>query len=233
MEKPVRLARLAVGFGGLGIFGIIVSVAIALSGAVITSSEAISPLNYTLSELGNYGHSPFAVVLNGGLFFGSLSLVLFCLYSMPLTKTVSGALCYLAMAVACLTLAGIGLFPLNVYHLHILMLKWFFILGSMSSLFYLINLALGFQRVFKTWSWFPAGLALVGQSAFLVLPMLDLGLTEGNRPFYHEMVLDGGRPELWWPACIEWFSFSVFLLWIVTLLIDKFYCLHRKRQSTN
>lgn len=29
-------------------------------------------LNHTLSELGTYGHSPFAVILNGGLFFWQL-----------------------------------------------------------------------------------------------------------------------------------------------------------------
>ncbi|WP_417761303.1 hypothetical protein [Shewanella sp.] len=228
MEKQTRLARLAVGFGGLGVFGIVASVVIALVGAAASASYAISPLNYTMSELGNYGHSPLAVVLNGGLFFGSLCLVLFCLYSMPLTKSVSGALCYLAMAFACFTLAGIGLFPLNVYHLHIIMLKWFFILGSLSALFYLVNLALGFQQVFKTWSWFPAGLALVGQSSFLLLPLFKLGLTDGDRPFYHEMVLEGGRPDVWLPACIEWFSFSVFILWILTLLIDKYYCLRHQ-----
>ncbi|WP_052074575.1 DUF998 domain-containing protein [Shewanella mangrovi] len=223
----MRLVRLAVGFGGLGIFGITIGVLVALVGAASVLSEHITPLNFTLSELGNYGHSPFAVVLNGGLFFGSLCLVLFCLYSMPLTKTVSGALCYLTMAIACLTLAGIGLFPINVYHLHTMMVKWFFILGSMSALFYLVNLSLGFQALFKTWSWLPAGLALVGQASFLILPLFKLGLTDGDRPFYHEMVLEGGRPEFWWPAVIEWFSFSVFLLWIVTLLIDKWYYLRR------
>ncbi|QSX34743.1 DUF998 domain-containing protein [Shewanella avicenniae] len=227
MEKQLRFVRLAVIFGGLGILGISIGVLVALVGASSVLAEHITPFNFTLSELGNYGHSPFAVVLNGGLFFGGLSLVLFCLYSMPFSKSISGALCYLAMALACFTLAGIGLFPINVYHLHTAMLKWFFMFGSMSALCYLINLALGYQSIFRTWSWLPAGFALLGQASFLVLPLFKMGLTEGNRPFYQEMVLEGSRPEFWWPACIEWFSFAVFLVWIISLIIDKFLYLKR------
>jgi hypothetical protein len=33
-------------------------------------------LQSSVSELGHYGHSEFALILNGGIFFGSLSIAL-------------------------------------------------------------------------------------------------------------------------------------------------------------
>ncbi|MCD8475972.1 MAG: hypothetical protein LRY40_05720, partial [Shewanella fodinae] len=53
------------------------------------------------------------------------------------------------------------------------------------------------------------------------LPLFGLDFTEGNRPFYHEMVLEGVRPTLWWPALLQWISLGCFLLWLAVLLFER------------
>ncbi|GGZ01933.1 MULTISPECIES: DUF998 domain-containing protein [Shewanella] len=221
MEKKQRLIKLALGFGLIGLLGLLLGLIISIIGYDAFGDECFGLTNHTMSELGNYGHSPFAVALNGGLFFGSLCLVLFCLYSLQLSRSITGAMSFLCLAVSCMTLAGIGLFPVNVYHLHVFMLKWFFIFGCISTLVYLVNQTLTLSASNGRWGWITALLSCISFGIFLFLPLFGLDFTEGNRPFYHEMVLEGVRPTLWWPALLQWISLGCFLLWLAVLLFER------------
>ncbi len=116
---------MALSFGLLGLFGLLLGLGLVIWGYQSGDGREFSLLNHSLSELGSYGHSKLAVLLNGGLFFGSLSLVLCWLFTLQLSRLLSGHLLYLSLTLTCMALAGVGLFPVNVYHLHILMLKWF------------------------------------------------------------------------------------------------------------
>ncbi|QUN04906.1 DUF998 domain-containing protein [Shewanella yunxiaonensis] len=228
--KKQRLNRLALGFGILGLLGLLLGVILSVAGYSALADDSFRLTNHTMSELGNYGHSPFAVALNGGLFFGSLSLVLFSLYSLQLSQTITGVLSYLGLAVTCMALAGIGLFPVNVYHLHVFMLKWFFIFGCATTLMFMVNQAVSLAGNHLRWGWVTALLSCINFAVFLFLPLFELDFTDGNRPFYQEMVLEITRPHLWWPAVLQWLSLGWFILWLATLLLE---CFHNLKQPSD
>lgn len=222
-------STLAIKFGFLGIFGLLIGIVMTVLGFDDVESHRFNFLNHTLSELGTYGHSSFAVILNGGLFFGSLSLVFYCLSSLQQVMSFWGYPFFISLACTFLALASVGLFPVNVYHLHVLGLKWFFYLGSLSAIFYLALVFCG-KSHFGRWTGLLALIVLCSMMTFLYAPQLDLGLTEGDRPFYQEMVLQLPRPSLWWPALLEWIGLGSLLCWITVLLLSQ---LHSNQEQTS
>lgn len=220
-NKINRISALAVRFGILGLLGLMVGIMGASFSYRGYDGEAFNFLNHTISELGNYGHSTAAVVLNGGLFFGGLSLVLFCLFSLQLLRSLWAYPFILLLSLAYAALALTGLFPLNVYHLHILGLKWFFYFASLSSLAFVCYMAITPRPRYSTWVIIPALLAFVTLTAFLFIPHLELGSIASDRPLYQKMVLTLPRPVIWWPAVLEWLSISFVLIWSSILLFPK------------
>lgn len=213
-------SALAIKFGFMGIFGLLVGIVTAVLGFDSAEAHRFSFLNHTLSELGTYGHSSLAVVLNGGLFFGSLSVVFYCLSSLQTVSSCWEYPFFSCLALTFLALACVGLFPVNVYHLHVLGLKWFFYFGSLSAIFYLILACLG-RSAFGRWTWLLALIVFCSMMMFLYAPLLELGLTEGGRPFYQEMVLQVPRPTPWWPALLEWIGLGSLLCWTTVLLFSQ------------
>ncbi|MCD8551534.1 MULTISPECIES: DUF998 domain-containing protein [Shewanella] len=224
MNMATRGSALATKFGFLGIFGLMLGICVAVFGFDYSETRSFNFLNHTLSELGTYGHSSFAVVLNGGLFFGSLSVVFYCLSSLQTVSGFWGYPFFCALALTFLALACVGLFPVNVYHLHILALKWFFYFGSLSAICYLLWVGFGSQHRQRL-TILLALLVLLSMMTFLYVPLLALGLTEGDRPFYQEMILQLPRPDLWWPALLEWIGLGSLLSWTVALLLTPPSCI--------
>lgn len=215
-----KSSALATKFGFLGIFGLLLGIIVSVLGFHSSNEQYFNFLNHTLSELGTYGHSPFAVILNGGLFFGSLSIVFYCLSSLQNVTSCWGYPFFICLALTFFALAWVGLFPVNVYHLHILGLKWFFYFGSLSAIFYLILASVG-RSAFGRWTWLLALMVLCSMMMFLYAPQLELGLTEGDRPFYQEMVQQLPRPTPWWPALLEWIGLGSLLCWMTVLLLSQ------------
>lgn len=213
-------STLAIKFGFMGIYGLLVGIIVGVLGFAGSESQGFNFLNHTLSELGTYGHSSLAVILNGGLFFGSLSVVLYCLSSLPHLSSPWESPFFICLALTFLALACMGLFPVNVYHLHVLGLKWFFYLGSLSAFLHLSLICLG-QSQFRRWTGLLALIVLCSMMTFLYAPQLQLGLTEGDRPFYQEMVMQLPRPRLWWPALLEWIGLGSLLSWTSVLLFSQ------------
>lgn len=213
-------STLAIKFGFLGIFGLLIGIVITVLGFDDSEFHRFNFLNHTLSELGTYGHSSFAVILNGGLFFGSLSLVFYCLSSLQQVTSCWGYPFFISLALTFLALASVGLFPVNVYHLHVLGLKWFFYLGSLSAIFYLALICFD-KSYFSRWTGVLALMVLCSMVMFLYAPQLNLGLTQGDRLFYQEMVLQLPRPALWWPALLEWIGLGSLLCWTTVLLFSQ------------
>ncbi|NSM25361.1 hypothetical protein HT094_14200 [Shewanella sp. ZOR0012] len=60
---------------------------------------------------------------------------------------------------------------------------------------------------------------------FSLCAAVSIGLTEGDRPFYQEMVLQLPRPDLWWPALLEWIGLGSLLSWTVALLLTPPSCI--------
>ncbi|WP_367277883.1 DUF998 domain-containing protein [uncultured Shewanella sp.] len=204
----------------LGIFGQVLGLVLSLLMFERFDGESFNFFSNTLSELGNYGHSYYAVIVNGGLFFGSLCVVLFCLLSLQLDTSPWSYLFYASLGLSYLALAAMGLFPINVYHLHVIAIKYFFIFGCSSLLFYGLYQLLAKESQRSVLTHVSGGLAFILMSSFLLLPLLELGFTEGDSAFYNEMLAEPTRAEIWWPAIIQWVSLTTFLFWTCLVIKD-------------
>ncbi|WP_245603170.1 DUF998 domain-containing protein [Shewanella fidelis] len=221
VDKQIKVSKLAFRFGALGIFGQLLGLALSIAMFEQFDGAGFNFLNHTLSELGSYGRFQYAVVMNGGLFFGGLCVVLSCLLSMQLTGSPWRLCFFICFGLSFLSLSAMGLFPVNVYHLHIIAIKYFFVCGCLSALFYGVYLLRvpASQPSFLTKV--ITAMAFVVMGAFIVLPWFEFDLTEGNRAFYTEMLVDPLRPEIWWPAISQWVGLATFLLWSA-LVINSF-----------
>ncbi|WP_299787116.1 hypothetical protein [uncultured Shewanella sp.] len=213
IEKSKKLTSLAFKFGALGIVGLLIGIILSAIGFQDFEGNNFNFFNHTLSELGQYGHSTFAVVINGGLFFGSLSLILYCLFSIQLIDSKLLYSLFLSLVFTFISLAATGLFPVNVYHLHTMAIKYFFYFGTVSSLLYLVYLLMKGRVFYSLWNAITGLLTFISFLAFLLLSHMDLGLISGDKHFYQEMVMQLPRPDIWWPATLEWLSLALFMLW--------------------
>ncbi|MFT5787911.1 MAG: hypothetical protein ACI8SJ_000006 [Shewanella sp.] len=215
-----KVSTLAFRFGMLGIFGLLLGLILSVLAFEQYDGNGFSFFNHTLSELGHYGHSYFAVIINGGLFFGSLSAVLFCLFSLQIADSPWSYPFFVCLGLTFFSLAAMGLFPINVYHLHIVAIKYFFIFGTISSMFYGLYLLVGKGRLFSHSTTVFAFITFVTMSAFLLVPLLGFELTEGGRAFYHEMLVEIHRPTIWWPAILEWICIASFVSWSTSVMLS-------------
>ena len=87
-------------------------------------------------RIGDLWSFTFAVILNGDCFWQFKSRLLLFVF-VTTGDIFLGYPFFISLACTFLALASVGLFPVNVYHLHVLGLKWFFYLGSLSAIFYL------------------------------------------------------------------------------------------------
>ncbi|MFT5236264.1 MAG: hypothetical protein ACI90A_001634, partial [Shewanella sp.] len=153
-------------------------------------------------------------------FFCSLSMSLFALFSIQLVDNKLLAPLCISLAATFACLAAVGLFPVNVYHLHTAALKYFFYLGTCSSALYFIYLMGHGKLLYSRWNIVTGFLTLMSFSAFLLLSHISLGFFGSDMPFYQEMVMELPRPNVWWPAVLEWLSFSLFIAWCSGLVLS-------------
>ncbi|QIR13809.1 hypothetical protein [Shewanella aestuarii] len=222
MTKRDRIKQLAVRFGFLGCFGIFIGIALA-SGLDISehASMGFLPLHKSISELGYYGHANFALVVNGGLFFGSLCIALSSLFALQIT---SGWLKYpfwLFLTASFIAQAATGLFPLNVYHLHVGALSFAILFSSIASVFFIVYvMQMKGQRLML-----PLVLAicclLVNLSMF-ALPYAGIIASPTPTMTYIDLIADSAtiapKPALWWQSLLQWLSCFSLIIWVVSLL---------------
>ncbi|WOT06034.1 DUF998 domain-containing protein [Shewanella youngdeokensis] len=215
-----KVSTLAFGFGLLSIVGLLLGLLISALTFESSNGGGFNFLNHTVSELGYYGHSAYAVAINGGLFFGSLSAVLFCLFSMQVADSPWSYPFFVSLGTAFLCLSAVGLFPINVYELHIFAIELFFIFGSLSAIFYALYVFVGRGKLFSNTTSILAAMTLVSMGTFIFAPMLGFWLTDGDRAFYHEMLVERNRPTIWWPAVYEWFGLGSFVSWSSSVMLS-------------
>ncbi|GIU18768.1 DUF998 domain-containing protein [Shewanella sp. MBTL60-007] len=221
VKKYSKVSRLAFRFGMLGIFGQVLGLVLSVLMFEQFDGKNFSFLSNTLSELGSYGHSYFAVIVNGGLFFGGLCVVLFCLLSLQLNASPWSYAFYVSLGLTYLAFAATGLFPINVYHLHIIAIKYFFIFGCVSLLLYGLQQLTVTEAQGTVLTYICALFAFVFMTSFLLLPLLELGFTVGDSAFYDEMLAKPSRAEIWWPAIMQWASLVTFLFWTALVIKTK------------
>jgi hypothetical membrane protein len=192
--------------------------AIALLGSVIAGAayrgkagERYSPFNHFISELGEEGVSQLAPVFNISLFLSGLALLL---ATLSLGLLLPGFLAKLGLAagvVSAVSLALVGVFPMNKMNPHGKAAVTYFRTGlAMVALF---SLAIAFQP--DAGAVLSHGVALAGVptvlsfGSFLVLVGREYRNGEEN-PLKTE---NAPRPRFWLLAAVEWSIFVTLLLW--------------------
>ncbi|NKF49732.1 hypothetical protein G3R49_03965 [Shewanella sp. WXL01] len=221
MTQQKRISNLAFRFGALGIFGIALGWAIAILIEVDSLLHIPEFMARTsLSELGTYSKSPAAVFLNGGLFFGSLSVALSCLLALQLSKGVAHGVFWFALALQFITLAATGLFPMNVHHLHMNAVFAYLCSGVLLAVSllsvskYLSPKLMWLARVIAFW-------VVVAHVALLVIPQY-IEMSQSKPLLNYLIVVDqitsiSPKPEIWWQAMTYWSSLAC----VVTTAIIK------------
>ncbi len=202
----------------LGIIGLLMLVLPPLLAAWVYRGEAgerFSFLTHTLSELGRYDTSKLALLVNGGMFFGGLALLVSFssrrwhrrTAPISLSLNLSGVLLSLAVA-AC------GLFPVNVGQLHSAAMIALYLMAPISAVLYCFAIL---KELPPRWGVLPALAAAGCALSMLVDPRRDLVLMDR----YAYGLFGAHRPTVWWPALNGWlllFFVGVWLLYALVLI---------------
>ena len=205
------------------LFGLL-GAGVALLGSVIAASayrgkqeQRYSPINHFISELGEVGVSRLAPVFNLGLILSGLALLL---ASLSLGLALPGFLAKLGLVagvVSAISLALVGVFPMNQIEPHGKAAVTYFRSGlAMVALF---SLAIAFQpsasAIISRWFALAGLPAVLAFGSFLVL--IGKAYQDGQEdPIGTE---DVQRPRFWLLAAVEWSVFLTVLLWfgLITL----------------
>lgn len=203
----------------LGIAGVVIVVVGATVSAVVyrgKQGQKYSPFNHYISELGELGVARFARVFNLSLILAGLVLIP---ASISLGLILPGWLAKLGLlvgVVSAISLALVGVFPMNRIKPHGKAAMGYFRAGL--AMILLFNLAIFLQPadaiVLPRW-WGLAGLpAVAAFASFLVL--IYRATKKVEDPLGTE---DFSRPKFWPMAIVEWLVFMTVLLWIVLIAI--------------
>ncbi|QIZ77416.1 hypothetical protein [Ferrimonas lipolytica] len=185
----------------VGLFGLALIVITCVIAAIVYRGDAgenFSFLTHTLSELGRYRTSEWALLANGGLFFGGLSLV--ASFAMRLwlvkDKEIKVAL-YLSGIVLSLIIAGVGLFPINVGSLHAGTVVAFYLVSPICAVLYCVSL---WREKAFLWGIIPAVL-----TSYFAIDAFSCACGELLLMDRYAFGLFGdARPDIWWPAARSW-----------------------------
>ncbi|GIU50306.1 MULTISPECIES: hypothetical protein [Shewanella] len=229
INKTENIARLAYLFGLLGLFGLFLGIVLSIAIEYIQYGDKYSLLQFSLSELGTYNRSSTAILINGGLFFGSLSLTMSCLFGLQMSSRFSSGLFWLSLVITFISLAAIGLFPLNVHHLHIHAVSIYIYFGFVSAALCLIECAIE-RKMPLCMPFILSCMILLIHGAILSHEYWRESI--GGKPIsegmlFQAIVSQSPKPEIWWLSILFWCS--IVTMWIWMLSICRWYFLpHRQ-----
>lgn len=175
--------------------------------------EHFSFLTHTLSELGRYELSQFALLVNGGLFFGGLCIMVsFATRWYLIRHYRSEALYYLTGMMLALTTASVGLFPINVGQLHISAVVTLQMLTPVCALLHIASIWRNQEpKLFML----PALLAATLAAKAYFDPERDLLLMDR----YAYSLFGAERPTFWWAAVESWLLLAAIGVWMLSSLM--------------
>lgn len=232
-SKTEKIARLAYLFSLLGLFGIFIGIGLSVVIEHLQHSDNYSFLQFSVSELGTYNRSSTALLINGGLFFGSLSLTMSALFGLQMSRTITTSLFWLSLIVTFLALAATGLFPLNVYHLHIKAVSIFIYFGLVSGLLGVIE-GLIIRKMKYVVPFLLAFLMVIIHIAMLTRPLWGDSLGEhplSEGVLFQAIVSQSPKPHTWWLSILFWTSIITTWLWVLSL--SRWYFLPHKQSDTS
>ena len=182
-----------------------------------TGMEAYSPLNHFISELGEVGVSRLAWLFNGGLIVSGL---LFLPFSVGLALVLPGwaaKLGFVAGIVAALSLAAVGVFPMNDLDPHVVAALTYFRSGLLTIL--LFGIAIQVQPpgrvVVDKRANLASLLAVLSFAAFLVT--MQAPAQGGSSGL--DLSGQSARPAVLPLAILEWAVFFSTVLWFFVIAL--------------
>ncbi len=193
-----------------GILIILLCVLIAASSYVGRQNEAYSFLNHFISELGEIGVSPLALIFNGGLILGGLLTSCFMLGMAIHIGGRWGLGLGIVGLVTSITVTLIGIYPMNQLEIHMVTANTFFRGGLLVSLGYSLYILCSRQPQLPKVTAITSGITVLAFALFLwFLPSSQ----EGSESVVEILK---NRPEIWALPILEWFVFLCVMGWIAS-----------------
>ena len=193
-----------------GILIILLCVLIAASSYVGRQNEAYSFLNHFISELGEIGVSPLALIFNGGLILGGLLTSCFMLGMAIHIGGRWGLGLGIVGLVTSITVTLVGIYPMNQLEIHMVTANTFFRGGLLVSLGYSLYILCSRQPQLPKVTAITSGITVLAFALFLwFLPSSQ----EGSESVVEILK---NRPEIWALPILEWFVFLCVMGWIAS-----------------
>lgn len=201
-----------------GITGSLLVMLASLAAALVyrgKKGERYSPFNHFISELGEVGVSRLAWLFNAGLIAGGAVLLPCCVGLGLLIPGAWSKLALLAGCVAAISMALVGVFPMNNLKPHTLVAMTYFRAGLVMVILFTLAIALqapGQVVVPHVVNW--AGmLAILAYGSFL-----SIMRTSARRGEDILNPLQGSaRPRFWLLPAMEWAIFFTTVLWFLVV----------------
>lgn len=195
----------------------------AILGSIISAAayrgklgESYSPLNHFISELGETDVSRLAWVFNLGLILCGLCLLPACISLGLILDGVWSKLGMVAGAIAAISLALVGVYPMNKLTPHIRAAVMYFRLGLV--MVFCFTLAIAFPPAASPV--LPRLLGLAGIPAVLAFTyFLLFSRIRYNAPEDSLSPLETERPRIWGTAVAEWAIFLTTVPWFLAIAL--------------
>lgn len=179
--------------------------------------ERYSILNHFISELGELGVSRAAKLFNAGLILGGILLIPYMIGLGMHMGSLLGWIGAVMGLLACLGVAGVGIYPMNDLPPHGRAAQTYFRSGLAMVLFFGMAILIqptSHQTIHRTAGIFSLP-AFAAYTSFLILlsrRKWELGPMDGSEP---QVIVD--RPPLAVLAILEWAVFLTTILWLMGL----------------
>jgi hypothetical membrane protein len=197
-------------FGMAGSIVVLSGILVPMAAYIGRAGERYSPLNHFISELGEVGVSRLAPAFNAGLVAAG---VLYVLFVLGLGASLGGwwaATGTLAGLVSAVSVACVGVFPVNNLAPHIAAAMTFFRSGLVTILLFGIAIQLQHpaRRVVDRRANIAGIAALIAFAVFIAWIELQPGGSAG----FHPSVF-ASRPVVWPSAILEWSVLVTVIVW--------------------
>jgi hypothetical membrane protein len=197
----------------LGLIGVAIALGASLLTAIAYSGpdgEPYSPINHTVSELGERGVSELAWFFNAALITGGILIALFMAGRLLATTDRSGRGFGLLGVVAGLSMALVGVFPVDLIEGHLVAAMLAFVSILVAAIWFAVWVFHGSAPYPRALGWFAVWI-IVATVAFLVVP----GIVQPEYTFSMEFEADPPpRPDVWLAPILEWTVIASAWIWI-------------------